>query len=237
MDEQQLRQIIREVLRRVNEEGTDSPGADASGLPKAYFIFPENWKAEPGSAYLPVLQQTSGKYRRTVILPERDGSEAVFAALGCSVLAYGEAGVPEEGSVTVFPIASRDLVIQTALCLSGNFEGCWIRKCLENGTQVYLKKDSPMFTGKEPPAYQKKILAYYQEVKSYGIRFLDEGCGEAAKEKKKTEVKTNRKPRFITTQDLRDVPQNGEFQIHTGDVLTALAREHIEKFGIRIVEE
>ena len=74
-------------------------------------------------------------------------------------------------------------------------------------------------------------------MKSYGIRFLDEGCGEAAKEKKKTEVKTNRKPRFITTQDLRDVPQNGEFQIHAGDVLTALAREHIEKFGIRIVEE
>ena len=38
-------------------------------------------------------------------------------------------------------------------------------------------------------------------------------------------------------QDLRDVPQGGEFQIHAGDVLTALAKEYVEKFGIRIVEE
>ena len=41
----------------------------------------------------------------------------------------------------------------------------------------------------------------------------------------------------ITMQDLRDVPQGGEFQIHAGDVLTALAKEYVEKFGIRIVEE
>lgn len=45
------------------------------------------------------------------------------------------------------------------------------------------------------------------------------------------------KPRFITTQDLREVPQNGVVQIRAGDVLTALAKDHIEKFGIRIVKE
>ncbi len=237
MDEQQLRQIIREVLRRVNEAEPDTFCADTSGLPKAYFIFPENWKAQPGNVYLPVLQQACGKYRCTVILPEHDNSEAVFTAYGCSVAAYSEAGEPEGGSITVFPVADRDLVIRTALCLSGNFEGCWIRKCFEKGAQVYLKKDSPMFTDKEPPAYRKEILAYYQKVKSFGIHFLDEGIGELASEKKKTEGKISRKPRFITTLDLRDVPQNGEFQIHAGDVLTALARDHIEKFGIRIVEE
>ena len=33
------------------------------------------------------------------------------------------------------------------------------------------------------------------------------------------------------------IPKGGEFQIHAGDVLTALAKEYVEKFGIRIVEE
>ena len=50
-------------------------------------------------------------------------------------------------------------------------------------------------------------------------------------------MKPQSKARFITMQDLRDVPQGGEFQIHAGDVLTALAKEYVEKFGIRIVEE
>lgn len=106
------------------------------------------------------------------------------------------------------------------------------------GLRVYMKKENPMFTGKEPAAYRKKILSYYQDVKSYGICFVEDedSCNQHFKNVK-AEVKPQSKARFITMQDLRDVPQGGEFQIHAGDVLTALAKEYVEKFGIRIVEE
>lgn len=238
MDEQQIRQIIREVLRRINEEGTLISNADSSALPKAYFVFPKNWQNCESSQYMSDLKSVEGKYQRVIVLPERSTNEEYFANVGAHTVAvYSDLCAPAEESITIFPIPNRDLVIKTALCLSEDFEGCWIRKCIENGLPVYMKKETSMFTGKEAPAYRRKVLSYYQDVKSYGISFLDEqnGLFKELPEKKKT--KTQTKARFITTQDLRDVPQNGEYQIHAGDTLTALAREYVEKFGIRIIEE
>ncbi len=241
MDEQQLRKIIREVLQRVSEEENLCFNADSSPLPKAYFIFPQNWMTCDSGDYLQLLKEAGGQYQRIVALPERGEGEQMFSDLGCTVVGYNDLCTPAEGSVTVFPIPCRDLVIKTALCLSMDFETAWIRKCIENGLPVYLKKEASMFTGKEPAAYRKKVLSYYQDVKSYGIAFLDElgGLRKEGPEKSKIETKTQTraKARYITTQDLRDVPQNGTYQIHAGDVLTALAKDYIEKFGIRIMEE
>ncbi len=239
MDEQQIRQIIREVLRRVNEGETLDSNAESSLLPKAYFIFPKNWQRCETSQYIPMLKAAEGKYHRVVVLPERDANEDRFLSVGaCTVTYYSDLCAPLEESVTIFPIPCRDLVLKTALCLSEDFEGAWIRKCLENGLRVYMKREDIMFTGKEPMAYRKKILSYYQDVKSYGICFLeDDNFRESVLKSGKKETKARSKTRFVTTEDLRVIPQNGEFQIHPGDVLTALAKDHIEKFGIRIVEE
>lgn len=239
MDEQQIRQIIREVLRRVSEGETLDSNAESSLLPKAYFIFPKNWQRCETSQYIPMLKAAEGKYQRVVVLPERDANEDRFLSAGaCTVTTYSDLCAPSGESITVFPIPCRDLMIKTALCLSEGFEGSWIRKCLENGLRVYMKREDNMFTGKEPAAYRKKILSYYQDVKSYGICFVeDENFHESVLKSEKKEPKAQTKARFVTTEDLRDIPQNGEFQIHAGDVLTALAKDHIEKFGIRIVEE
>lgn len=239
MDEQQIRQIIREVLRRVSEGDALASNVDASFLPKAYFIFPKNWQSCDSSQYMPALKAAEGKYQRIIVLPEHSENEACFSSLGAHTVAvYSDLCAPAEGSVSIFPIPCRDLVIKTALCLSEDFEGSWVRKCIENGLRVYMRKEPEMFTGKEPAAYRKKILAYYQEVKSYGICFAEEEdpCKSISK-RVNAETKARTKARFITTQDLRDVPPNGEFQIHDGDILTALAKEHVEKFSIRIVRE
>ena len=239
MDEQQIRQIIREVLRRVSEGESLTSNMDSSSLPKAYFIFPKGWQNCQDSQYMPMLKAAEGKYQRVIVLPERDANEERFSNVGaCTVAVYGDLHAPAEGSITIFPIPCRDRVIKTALCLSEDFEGGWIRRCIEGGLRVYMKKENPMFTGKEPAAYRKKILSYYQDVKSYGICFVEDedSCNQHFKNVK-AEVKPQSKARFITMQDLRDVPHGGEFQIHAGDVLTALAKEYVEKFGIRIVEE
>ena len=240
MDEQQLRRIIREVLQRVLQEDDLTAGTGPSSLPKAYFIFPKNWQNVESSQYLPALKAADGRYEKVIVLPERDENEERFSDVGAyTVAAYSDLCAPAEESITIFPIPCRDLVIKTALCLSEDFETCWVRKCIENGLSIYMKKESEMFTGKEPAAYRKKILSYYQDAKSYGICFSDEEDlhqnrgNDTGMVHRKIQTKT----RFITTQDLRDIPQHGEFLLHTGDVLTALAKEHIEKFGIRIVEE
>lgn len=104
---------------------------------------------------------------------------------------------PAEGSITIFPIPCRDRVIKTALCLSEDFEGSWIRQCIEGGLRVYMKKEAPMFTGKEPAAYRKKILSYYQDVKSYGICFVEDedSCNQHFKSVR-AEVKPQSKARF-----------------------------------------
>lgn len=239
MDEQQIRQIIREVLQRVGAGDTLTSNVDSSFLPKAYFIFPKNWQSCDSSQYMPALKAAEGKYQRIIVLPERDGNENRFSDVGAHTVAvYSDLCAPAEGSVTIFPIPCRDLVIKTALCLSEDFEGSWVRKCIESGLCVYMRKETAMFTGKEPAAYRKKILSYYQDVKSYGICFAeDEDPCKSISKSVNTETKARTKARFITTQDLRDVPSNGEFQIHDGDILTALAKEHVEKFGIRIVRE
>ena len=175
MDEQQIRQIIREVLRRVSEGESLTSNMDSSSLPKAYFIFPKGWQNCQDSQYMPMLKAAEGKYQRVIVLPERDANEERFSNVGaCTVAVYGDLHAPAEGSITIFPIPCRDRVIKTALCLSEDFEGGWIRRCIEGGLRVYMKKENPMFTGKEPAAYRKKILSYYQDVKSYGICFVED---------------------------------------------------------------
>lgn len=78
MDEQQIRQIIWEVLRRVSEGESLTSNMDSSSLPKAYFIFPKGWQNCQDSQYMPMLKAAEGKYQRVIVLPERDANEERF---------------------------------------------------------------------------------------------------------------------------------------------------------------
>ena len=240
MDEQRVRTILNEILHCIGGEGQLTSQMDSSSLPKAYFIFPDNWQSYESSQYAPVLKAVEGKYQKVIVLPEHDAkSEECFSRMGaCMVTVYSDLHAPDEGSITVFPLPCRNLVVKTALCLSGDFVGCWIRQCIERGLHVYMKKEEEMFTGQEPAAYRRKILSYYKDMRSYGICFVEDGnsYGNNLKDVKAQQAKPA-KGRFITTRDLRDLPKNAEYKIHPGDVLTALAKEHVKKFGIRIVEE
>ena len=94
---------------------------------------------------MPMLKAAEGKYQRVIVLPERDANEERFSNVGaCTVAVYGDLHAPAEGSITIFPIPCRDRVIKTALCLSEDFEGGWIRRCIEGGLRVYMKKENPM---------------------------------------------------------------------------------------------
>ena len=144
MDEQQIRQIIREVLRRVSEGESLTSNMDSSSLPKAYFIFPKGWQNCQDSQYMPMLKAAEGKYQRVIVLPERDANEERFSNVGaCTVAVYGDLHAPAEGSITIFPIPCRDRVIKTALCLSEDFEGGWIRRCIEGGPVSYTHLTLP----------------------------------------------------------------------------------------------
>lgn len=87
MDEQQIRQIIREVLRRVSEGESLTSNMDSSSLPKAYFIFPKGWQNCQDSQYMPMLKAAEGKYQRVIVLPERDANEERFSNVGACTVA------------------------------------------------------------------------------------------------------------------------------------------------------
>lgn len=79
-----------------------------------------------------------------------------------------------EAFLTVFPVVPKEQIVKTALCLEDDFLGKWITSCIEEGkTIAFLKSGLQKFTGKEPKAYVDKIMAYYQDVLSYGIWITD----------------------------------------------------------------
>ena len=74
----------------------------------------------------------------------------------------------------IFPVVSRDEVIQTVNCYSNTNTTKLIRKSFEAGANVYfLKYGIEKLSGREPEGYKKKILNYYKELLELGIEIRE----------------------------------------------------------------
>lgn len=166
MDEKQLTALIQKVIERVQNESA----SDTTVLEKAYIILPDKWRERCQSQCVEVMHRLRGTYHTIGIVPDEDDDCGVLYAAGmCGLVKRSEVVFPNEDFLTVFPIASRNLIVKTALCIEDDFETEWIAKCLSCGRPIFMRKESPMFTGREASAYRKKIEAYYNDVASYGI--------------------------------------------------------------------
>lgn len=73
-------------------------------------------------------------------------------------------------SITVFPVARRETIVKTALCISDTFETKWIRAAMEQGGKIVFPRNGfERFTGLEPEKYRHKILAYYRDLLEMNI--------------------------------------------------------------------
>lgn len=229
MDDKQLTTLIERVLSRIKEK---SMGYVA--LPKAYLILPQNWQQNQ-SQCTELLHTLRGAYHTTAVLPDADSNiDVLYGAGVCATVPRSEAVFPTEEFLTVFPIASRNLVVKTVLCLQDDFETRWIARCIALGQPIYMRKESPLFTGREPDVYKKKIECYYRDAEAFGIQFdrlSPPKCGNMPLSKL---FGTSEKKRIITVEDLKELQTSKELWLCPGDVVTPLAAERAEEFGISI---
>lgn len=244
MDDRQLTELIQRVLLRIQGELTSKPS-----LQKAYILMPENWRTQNQRQCVDIVKSLQGSYHTIAVLPDDDKCpDDLYDAGMCAVAKRSEVVFPmTEDFLTVLPIASRDLVVKTALCIQDCFETRWIGQCIAHGQPVFMRRESPMFTGREPAAYQRKIEAYYREAESFGICFdrLPTKCvitQQAAPSgapvvnpvfQATTASAPVGKKRIVTAKDLAEVENNGVLKLNRGDVVTALAAEHAANRGIR----
>lgn len=238
MDEKQIREIAKVIFQMMKEKDT-IPDISASALPTAYVLLSERWREQDTALFSDLINSLAEKYQCVLVLPEENDKDRFSQAAQCSIVTRDEVSEPALESVSFFPIPCRDLISKTALCLSDDFQSHWVRMCMEKGTAVYMRKETPMFTGKEPNAYQEKVLTYYQDVESYGIHFLEDNDRLEPILQKSDESKEiqNKTVKYITMADLENVDVTKVFRIQKGDTFTDLAREHIEELGIRVVTE
>jgi hypothetical protein len=229
MEEHQLAAILERVLHRVRAEAAAAPER-----PKAYLIFPEDWQTQDPTHCQEALRALCAAHDTIVVLPDACGRDAALPDSGaCATLRRSEAGFPEGDFLTVFPFASRNLVVKTALCLADDFETRWIARCIARGQPVVMRREDPLFTGKERDAYRKKIEDYHRDAASYGIRFsFPPGCGET---RRPPEVRVPDRKRIVTKKDLETPEAAGALLLRRGDIVTALAAERAEELGIDIV--
>ncbi|MDR0382168.1 MAG: hypothetical protein LBH86_09295 [Oscillospiraceae bacterium] len=226
MEAYQLAALIERVLRRIREEAAAAPA-----LPKAYLIFPGDWQSRDQSQREEALRALRGAYDTVAVLPDACCRGAAPPDTGArAAQSRGETGFPSGDFLTVFPFASRNLVVKTALCLADDFETRWVARCIARGQPVVMRREHPLFTGQERDAYRRKIESYYRDAAAYGIRFdLPSGHGE-----------TRRPPgpgrrRIVTQKDLETPGTPGTLPLRRGDVVTALAAERAKELGIDIV--
>lgn len=238
MDERQIREIAKIIFQMMIDKQIVSDIC-TSALPIAYVLLSERWQEYDLNLFNDIIDSLKEKYQCVVILPEGNDKDGLSQAVNCNIVTRDDVAEPVEGSVSFFPIPCRDLISKTALCLSDDFNSHWVRMCIERGTAVYMRKETNMFTGKESKIYQKKVLLFYEEVESYGIHFLEDNNEmELILQKSNgSERIQNKTKKYITMADLDNVDITKVFRIQEGDMFTALAKEHIEELGIRVIVE
>lgn len=238
MDERQIREIAKMIFQMMKEKQIVSD-IGASALPIAYVLLSERWQEYDSDLFNDLIDSLKDKYQCVLVLPEGNDKDRFSQAVNCNIVTRDDVAEPAEKSVSFFPIPCRDLISKAALCLSDDFNSHWVRMCIERGTEVYMRKETPMFTGKEPATYQKKVLTYYQDVESYGIHFLEDNkeLEPILQKSNGSEGIQNKTRKYITMADLDNVDITKVFRMQEGDTFTALAKEHIEKLGVRVIVE
>lgn len=237
MDEKQIREIAKVIFQMMKEKQIEH-GTGTAALPIAYVLLSERWKEYDFDLSNDIIESLKGKYQCVLVFPDGNDGGKFRQAVNCNIVNRGDVAEPAAGSISIFPFPCRDLIIKTALCLSDDYDSRWVRMCFEKGTPVHMRKEALPFTGKESAVYRNRVLAYYKEVESYGVHFLESGKLDIAALKYESVGEKQDKPgRYITMEDLDSVDITKVFRMHKGDTFTALAKEYIEELGIRVIVE
>lgn len=162
-----------------------------------------------------------------------------FAAV---VMTSQARSLPLGGSLTVYPVASRDFIVKAALGMADTFAAEWLARCFAAGSAVHLQLSGlARFTGREPAAYVQQILGYYRKLLEYGItighHLPQEQIGNpvpAAVTEKKAPPVVTCQDKVLTAADLYPYDKGTVLLVGAHTVVTSFAREAALSRGIEI---
>lgn len=95
--------------------------------------------------------------------------------LGYDILTVKDFKVESDNEILVFPVISRNDIIDIASCTDKTATTKVVRRCFEEGAKIYFMKFGiEKLTGKEPEKYKQRILAYYREILEFNIEMIDD---------------------------------------------------------------
>lgn len=162
--EKALETLILRVIRQVLAEQSQAKR-------RLYVVFADAFDCR----CVQFLQSLTTADDVTVIVDDTQGERirrdielaCPFAAV---VMTSQARSLPLGGSLTVYPVASRDFIVKAALGMADTFAAEWLARCFAAGSAVHLQLSGlARFTGREPGAYVQQILGYYRKLLEYGI--------------------------------------------------------------------
>lgn len=234
--EKALEALILRVIRQVLAE-------QAQAKRRLYVVFADAFDCR----CVQFLQSLTTADDVTVIVDDTQGERirrdielaCPFAAV---VMTSQARSLPLDGSLTVYPVASRVFIVKAALGMADTFAAEWLARCFAAGSAVHLQLSGlTRFTGREPAAYVQQILGYYRKLLEYGItighHLPQEQTGNpvpaAVTEKKAPSVVTCQ-DKVLTAADLYPYDKGTVLLVGAHTVVTSFAREAALSRGIEI---
>ena len=234
--EKDLEALILRVIRQVLAE-------QAQAKRRLYVVFADAFDCR----CVQFLQSLTTADDVTVIVDDAQGERircdielaCPFAAV---VMTSQARSLPLGGSLTVYPVASRDFIVKAALGMADTFAVEWLARCFAAGSAVHLQLSGlTRFTGREPAAYVQQILGYYRKLLEYGItighHLPQEKAGNpvpAAVTEKKARPVVTCQDKVLTAADLYPYDKGTILLVGAHTVVTSFAREAALSRGIEI---
>lgn len=234
--EKALEALILRVIRQVLTE-------QAQAKRRLYVVFADAFDCR----CVQFLQSLTTDDDVTVIVDDTQGERirrdielaCPFAAV---VMTSQARSLPLGGSLTVYPVASRDFIVKASLGMADTFAAEWLARCFAAGSAVHLQLSGlTRFTGREPAAYVQQILGYYRKLLEYGITIShhlpQEKAGNpvpAAVTEKKAPPVVTCQDKVLTAADLYPYDKGTVLLVGAHTVVTSFAREAALSRGIEI---
>lgn len=234
--EKALEALILRVIRQVLAE-------QAQAKRRLYVVFADAFDCR----CVQFLQSLTTDDDVTVIVDDTQGERircdieraCPFAAV---VMTSQARSLPLGGSLTVYPVASRDFIVKAALGMADTFAAEWLARCFAAGSAVHLQLSGlTRFTGREPAAYVQQILGYYRKLLEYDItighHLPQEKAGNsvpAAVTEKKAPPVVTCQDKVLTAADLYPYDKGTVLLVGAHTVVTSFAREAALSRGIEI---
>ena len=224
-------------------------------LPSAYVLC----EASKKDLFLSFLRKNKAekKFDAVAVLetPDREVVEALIEEKLCATIASPCSEADPAIKVSIYPSFSRNSLCESALGMDHSFAASFLRKDFEEGRKsLILIAGLDPFTGKEPKAYQEKVLSYIRELARMEVLFVKDTSNSAVFAEKQAAkagasekaapkdvsgqgqmYTLNTKTNIVSAMDLRNIPVGSKVYFPDKKIITPLAKDVIRDRKLTII--